>query len=157
MSKSQVKVDDKAWKELRRHLKKLEREGAHVKVGVLASSGTHAESGISMIEIASVHEFGSPSIGVPERSFIRAGIQEKRDDLVRILNGLAKGIVQDKITVDEALQKLGLWGANAVKRKITSSDIPPPLKASTVARKGSTKPLVDTGQLVNSISFEVVP
>jgi hypothetical protein len=152
-----VKVNDREWKKLKGRLDKLGRTGAHVQVGVFSTAGAHADSGVSMVEIAAVHEFGSPSANIPQRSFIRAGILESREELKKVLAKLAKGVVQDRIQVDEALQQLGLWGANAVKRKVTGTNIPPPLATATIRRKGSSKPLVDTGQLVNSITWVVVP
>jgi hypothetical protein len=36
-----------------------------------------------------------------------------------------------------------------------SDGIPPPNSPITIARKGSSKPLIDSGQLRQSISFEV--
>ncbi|MEM8168046.1 hypothetical protein Q4R38_18910, partial [Morganella morganii] len=41
-----------------------------------------------------------------------------------------------------------------VKRKIQSG-INPELDPKTVARKGSSKPLIDTGNLLQSITYEV--
>lgn len=150
-------ADDRVWRELRRRLRALGKVGAHVKVGVFGSAGAHAGSGISMVEIAAVHEFGSPSIGVPSRSFIRAGILEKKEEMQKFLVALAKQVVtsQSRSAVTQALEKLGLWAQTAVKKKITGGDIPPPLAPATIARKGSSKPLVDTGQLVNSIAYQV--
>lgn len=150
---SKVKVDDKAWKQLARHLKSIKREGASIRVGVLSSATR--EDGADMVVIAAVHEFGSPSIGVPERSFIRSGIREERDSLVKLLNVVARSIVGEKMTVDEGLGRLGLWAQTVVRKKIISGTITPPLAASTIARKGSDKPLIDTGQLVNSITWEI--
>lgn len=152
-----IRVDDRVWRKLKGRLDKLGRAGAHVRVGVFSSAGAHGGSGVSLVEIAAAHEFGAPSANVPQRSFIRAGILENREELKRILAKLAKGVVQDRIRVDEALQQLGLWGANAVKRYVTGTNIPPPLAVATIRRKGSSKPLVDTGQLVNSITWVVVP
>lgn len=151
-----VKVDNKAWIALKKRLRTIGQTGAHVKVGVLGEAVHDGPKPISMVELAAVHEFGSPSIGVPERSFIRAGLKDDRDGMVRLLNDAARGIVAGTMSVETGLGRLGLWAQNAIKRKITGGDIPPPLKPRTIARKGSSKPLVDTGQLVNSITFEVV-
>lgn len=149
-----VKDNHKVWDELRRKLKKAGKAGAVVKVGVLASAGAH-DGDISMVELAAIHEFGSPAAGIPERSFIRSTFRNNRELLAKFLLRTAKAVLSDKLSVEDALGQLGLWAVSQIKRTITAHDIPPPLKASTVARKGSTKPLVDTGQLVNSISWEV--
>jgi phage gpG-like protein len=155
MAKSEFKYDDKVWKALRRKLKDTGQAGKHVRVGIMGDAEMH-HSGFSMIELAATHEFGSSDGRIPERSFLRSTFRERADDLTRILTKIAKQVVADKIDVDTALGQLGLWGANAVKQKITKEDIPPPLSPRTIQRKGSTKPLVDTGQLVNSISWVLV-
>ena len=150
-----LKVNDKVWRKLKSRLAMLGRKDASVKVGVLEGSGEH-DGGFSMVELAAVHEFGSPANNIPSRSFIRATFVNNREEAARVLQRLAKGIVTNKLEVDQALGVLGLWGANAVKRYITSGKVVPPLKPATIARKGSSKPLVDTGQLVNSITWKVV-
>jgi hypothetical protein len=50
---------------------------------------------------------------------------------------------------------LGQWGAAAVKRTITSGQVTPPDAPGTIARKGSSTPLIDEGQLVNAITYAV--
>jgi hypothetical protein len=169
-----VKVNDKVWRQLQARLKKLGKQDAGVKVGVLDASGEHS-GGISMAELAAVHEFGSRVVEqdlvagregtkqpnnttarIPARSFIRATFVKNKDELNKMVAKLAAGIVNDKIGVDKALDLLGLWGAKAIKRYITGTRIPPPLAVATIKRKGSSRPLVDSGQLVGSISWQVV-
>jgi hypothetical protein len=49
---------------------------------------------------------------------------------------------------------MGSTLANAMKRKIVDgAGVPPPNAPSTVAKKGSSRPLVDTGRLVNAITW----
>lgn len=150
-----IKVNDKVWRDLRAKLKKLGMKDAHVQVGILGDAGMH-HSGFSMIELAAVHEFGSRDGRIPERSFLRSTFRDRKEDLTKFLTKIAKQIIADKLSPEDALGQLGLWGAAQVKNQITKQDIPPPLSARTIQRKGSTKPLVDTGQLVNSISWKVV-
>lgn len=150
-----TKSNDQVWRELRARLKVHGRAQSHVQVGVLGDSGTH-HSGFSMVELAAVHEFGSPAAGIPERSFIRSALRDRKDEMTKLLTGVAKRIIDNKMTIDQGLGQLGLWAATAIKKQIIGQDIPPPLKASTVAKKGSSKPLVDTGQLLGAISWKVV-
>jgi hypothetical protein len=160
MSKSDVIVNRKLWDELLARAHKLDR--AHVKVGVLERSGAgemHNTSGESLrlVEIAAVHEFGSSDGRIPERSFIRSTFLIRRvNALATMQANLARLIVTKGLDPMKALAKLGAWGAAEVKNTITEIDIPPPLADSTIMRKGSSKPLVDTGLLKNSISYEVV-
>lgn len=159
---SNVKVNDAAWRRLKRRLDAMAKpNGPHVKVGVLASRGGQAqhdsESGMTMIELAAVHEFGSPAAGIPERSFIRRTFREKEKQVVKVTAALAKAVVDGRLSVGQALGQLGAWAAAEVKKTVTAGPhIPPPLKQATIDRKGSDRPLVDTGRLVDSVQWEVV-
>lgn len=154
---SRVEFDDGPLKDLKARLSVVDQ--MHVKVGVLASKGgnaEHADDGITMIELAAIHEFGSPAANIPERSFIRRTFTFKRIQLDPLQRKLAKALVLGKITPIVAMNMLGQWAAAQVKRTITADEpIPPPLKPATIAAKGSTRPLVDTGRLVGAISYEV--
>lgn len=151
-----VTVRDGVWKKLLAKAHELDK--SYVKVGVLASKGggaAHGEDNISLIEIAAIHEFGNGH--VPERSFIRSTFYVRRvNALATMVAKLAKAIVTEGMTPKKALSLLGQWAASEVKETITEIDIPPPLADSTIMAKGSSKPLVDTGQLKNSITYEVV-
>lgn len=148
-----VKLEKRVWTKLRAKLKKL--DGASVRVGVLASRGGNIEhtDGITMTELAAIHEFGTRN--VPERSFIRKTTVEKRQEIAAITTKLAKAILADKTTHKKALDLLGLKVVGMVKGTIREG-VEPALKPATIARKGSSKPLVDTGRLLNAIQHEVV-
>jgi hypothetical protein len=147
----------KLWDELIARAKKLDH--AYVRVGVLEEKGSVArgDGGMTLVEIAATHEFGSSDGRIPERSFIRSTFLIRRVNALRTFQEkLARAIVTKGLDPIKALNMLGAWGAAEVKNTITEIDIPPPLADSTVQRKGSSKPLVDTGLLKNSISYEVV-
>lgn len=154
-----VKVDRTVWDELRAKAKKLDR--MYVKVGILQSKGgeqTHPDSDMSLIEIMATHEFGSSDDRIPERRPLRKTFNDGEGPrrLADVITKLAKQIITGGMDPVRALRILGTWAVKEVKNTITSEDLPPPLAESTVEAKGSTKPLVDTGLLLNSISFEVV-
>ncbi len=147
--------DTKIWDQL---VKKIgEAANRHVKVGVLASKGGLADhDGITMVELAAIHEFGSPAANIPERSFIRKTFILRRKELAEMTRKLAKQIITKDMPVDKALDILGAWGAAQVKKTVTTGDeIRPPLKKATIDRKGSSRPLIDTDRLINSVQWEV--
>jgi hypothetical protein len=150
-----LKVDDRVWRRLK--LKVATIEHAHVKVGVVGSDALEAtEEGFTMVELAAVHEFGSRDGRIPERSFIRRTMTAKADDVGALAGKLARGIINDRFTVLQALGLLGEFGAAEIKKTITDGDgVPPPNAPTTIARKGSDRPLVDTGRLVQSITSVV--
>lgn len=147
-------MGDERWKRILRAVRKA--DGARVKVGVIGG-GEHADGGITMTELAAIHEFGSPAANIPQRSFLRrALVWNSGPWLPAFTAKLVGAVASGKMDEKKALEILGQRAVAEVKKTITGSDIPPPLAPATVAAKGSSKPLVDTGQLLNSISYEVV-
>ena len=156
-----VVVKDGPWRKLLARAYGLDK--AHVKVGVLADKGGEDEhtEGITMLELAAIHEFGSPAAGVPQRSFIRSTFDQRAAELAETAAKLARLIVTKGMPVRQALGLLGQWGVKEVKATIreqrTTSEFyePQANRPSTVARKGSDTPLVDTGRLINAVTSQV--
>jgi hypothetical protein len=132
---------DAVIKAFRRSLKK----GA-VKVGVDARP--HEPTGQPTDEIAAFHEFGQ---GVPQRSFLRAWVDENpvaiHDKMAECCAGQLNGGPDWRVP-------FGAWAIAEIKARI-EKNIPPPLAPSTVKRKGSSVPLIDTEQLINAIISEL--
>ena len=130
--------------------------GRRVRVGILADAPkTEHDSGdgaATLLEIAAIHEFGAGPI--PQRSFIRATMDARQADIARLQEVLVGQVLDGKITPDQALALLGAKVA-AWMQKTISEGIAPELKPETIARKGSSVPLVDTGQLKSSITYVV--
>lgn len=153
-------------------LKNIEElsEKPYVKVGILESAGDHKKKkgsteSLSVADIATIHEYGgvthrgNVSWDIPERSFIRSSMLEKDADLEEKTVKIFDQILDGSLGVKKGLSVLGLEIQKNFKAKI-NSNIPPPLADSTIkakTRDGKTGEvaLVDTGQMRNSISYEV--
>jgi len=123
------------------------------RVGVLSSAGSHGT--MTLAEIAVVHEFGTSRI--PQRSFLRSTLTEKRDDFIKFFSQLLKRVVEGGFGLDRVIGLVGQKMVAEVRKKISSGlGVPPPNAPSTIARKGSARTLVDTGRLVSSITYEIV-
>lgn len=156
--KSKVTVKDTGWKALQDRMKKLAKAGPFVKIGIL-SDGSHQGSDIGLVEIGAIHEFGSPSAGIPERSFIRSTFDREHDQLEKLTEKLATKVMNGEMSAEQALGLLGAWGAGQVQRtiveRLTTGPEPQELKPATIARKGSSTPLVDHGLLKAAITWKV--
>ena len=162
---SPVKIVTTVWQRLQRALllESAAAKESHVKVGVLAQKGGKeaAEGGdITMIELAAIHEFGSPAAGIPQRSFIRSTFA--RDENHRALKELAAKLTTQVIHGMKLERALGLMGAWAVARiretidqRLTQGPEPQENAPYTIAKKGSDLPLVDTGRLKQSLAWWV--
>lgn len=152
MAKARVIDRDRGWKAIRREAKRS--GGAHVAVGILEGAGARNDGELTNAMLGSVHEYGSPESGIKERSFLRATIDERLRDYRKLVKRLGELIVTKKLTTEQALDMFGMRVVADVKRRIQAG-IDPALAPETIARKGSSKQLIDTGQLVNSITHEV--
>jgi hypothetical protein len=117
-----------------------------------------SELGLSIVEIGAIHEFGAGN--VPERSFLRATVDLHQKKYQRYLTkGLRREVMQaaaGKQASGESitLKRAGLMAEGDIKKRIASG-INPPLSPITIARKKSSVPLIDTGQLRASIASEL--
>ncbi len=123
-------------------------DGWSVSVGVHEQEDSRSDIGVTNANLAAIHEFGAGN--VPERSFLRSAFDANLESYV---DGLAEGaadVIDGTLSPQKAVGRVGEKSvADAVDG--IRAGIPPPLAPSTVARKGSTKQLIDTGQLVQSI------
>ena len=94
------------------------------------------------------------SVKIPERSFLRACVDEKEKDFYKFAEKQLDKWLQSNSDPEPMLNALGLQFRGYVQKYIRDLSSPPnaPL---TKAVKGSGNPLIDQGNLVGSIEFEV--
>ena len=141
-----IRSPEQAIKELEKIAKNLKGSDS-VKVGLPKGSNDYPD-GTSVIMVGAVHEFGSPSRNIPQRSFLRSTVSEKRTSYKSMFKKLSKRIVQGKMTKARALGLIGLQVQTDVRAKITNIKDP-------VLKHRDGNPLVDTGHLRQSIVYEV--
>lgn len=160
----QVKVIDRGWEGIKQRVNALRGGGATVSIGVQGAQGAanHQGTSLTVAQLATIHEFGKvihhPKLGrdtvIPERSFLRATVDQYRDAIARRQVLLTQGYVLGKFDLSGAMELLGQYVVGLIKQRIANG-IAPPNSPWTIARKGSSKPLIDTGQLRNSITYKV--
>ena len=141
--------------------------GKRVKVGSL--QGEHAW-------LAGIHEYGvditvtpkmraflhsqglhlSPNttvIKIPERSFIRTGHDKNIDRIMKQTERAVGQVVEGHMSVDEMLDLYGQQMATAIKTYMRDLSTPAN-HPYTIEQKGSSNPLIDTGGLLESITWK---
>ena len=155
---SKVTDTDRGAKAMLERLRALAESKRTVRVGVLSDAPKKSREGdsgkLSLLEVAVIHEFGAPAAAIPARSFIRATIDEKRAEIEKLQRVLGAQVATGKLAEEQALSALGAKVAGWIQARIAEG-IDPPLSAATVAKKKSSKPLIDTGQLRSSITHVV--
>lgn len=138
-------------------LKRLQADVGELTIGIHEAEGAlpkesdeGAQPDVTLLDVAIFHEFGTTT--VPRRSFIGDWADENRAAHEQQLRKMAKAIVQGKVASPEvALGRLGSLYVAEVQKRIADG-IEPELAQSTIDRKGSSKSLIDTGQLRTSIA-----
>lgn len=126
-----------------------------VKAGVLAKDGSQQHSvGMSVFQIGMIHEFGVPEKNIPRRSFIRVPIENNIKEITKLIEHNHKLVSENAMSAKVALDRIGIKAQNTIKESFRNNDWKP-LKRATIKRKGSSRPLIDTGQLIGSISYVV--
>lgn len=106
---------------------------------------TYPNSNITTAEVGLYHEFGTAKM--PPRIWLRIFdlfTDEQKDLRVQLVNAF-----KDNKTVEQALDEIGGYMADRIRDRILSNEVEPP------SNNESGITLVDTGQLVNSIDYEV--
>lgn len=164
-----VRDVDRGWKKLKDFAKRVGDGKTYVKVGIVGPKAQETnEEGITTVRLAMIHEFGAPSVGIPERSFLRVTFDRNRVAYRAMLRKLLVSVFSTKPLMKET-QALGILGAKIaadVKGYVTQgAGVPPPNSPATLARKlaktrpgskGQPRTLIDTGRMIGSITWIVV-
>jgi len=152
MIKSTVRIEDRDT-----GLNKIKKEfkGGAVDIGVFG------EKDSDVVIYAASNEFGTTRI--PQRSFLRGGVDEKKGNIRNKLDQGKDNIVRGKITTEKFLKGLGLYVAKDVivdrinrSKEWATRNALATIRKKTVAGKVGDQPLVDTGRLRQSITYRVV-
>ena len=92
-------------------------------------------------------------IKIPERSFIRTGHDENVERVLEQTERAIGQVILGKMSIDDVLDLYGQQMATAIKTYMR--DLSKPANHPyTTEQKGSSNPLIDTGGLVESITWE---
>lgn len=128
----------------------IQSGGKSVDVGIFDTA--RYANGTPVAAVAAWNEFGvrMPSVAViPPRPFFREGIRDAKEGVKDIC---AQGHTQPERKV---LEIIGIHVSGKIQRSITEGNWKPNSKF-TIERKGSSKPLEDSGLLRNSISYGII-
>lgn len=130
--------------------KEGESGAAHKKrAKAVASSSTSA---VTQVDVATWMEFGAGD--VEERSFLRDTINIKHAEITSRANKEIGKVAAGKQTAAVAYDRIGADVVGMVQKRIADG-IAPGNDPATIAKKGSSTPLIDSGQLRSAITHEV--
>lgn len=130
-----------------------------VRVG-LPDSENDENSGLTLAQIGLINELGTGDGRIPARPFMQRGIERAKKAAAQMLISSLEKMPADlapatlKARGRAALNRVGAYVAGQIKAGIAEGGFAPNAEA-TIKRKGSSKPLIDTGLLRQSITWLV--
>lgn len=121
------------------------------KPSITEGSGGQEKSSISISDLAAVHELG---LGVPKRAFIGPSLKKNRVKYLKYAGKQITPIIRGKRSMNTAWQGLGLMAVADIQEYMVTAEFTA-LAPETIKRKGSSKPLIDTGQMRQAITYRV--
>lgn len=139
-----------------------------IAVGILAGAGAsqqhiehHEKHGqemvpdrepMTLLQIAIWNEFGTEDS--PARAFVRGWYDENEARLRKDLSILMKSVIRGERTKEQVLDLLALRCVGEIQQRMADG-LSPENAQSTIDRKGSSKPTIDSGQLRSGVTSRV--
>lgn len=142
--------DDSSLAQLLAELTALDK--ATITVGFHSDGKPRQDGASTNAEIAAAHEFGTDTI--PRRPFLAPALDKGQPQLADLQATLAGAVLDGKMKAEQAAGLVGEKAVTLVRAEILS-DIPPVLEDATIEAKGSSRRLVDTGQMLGAVSYQV--
>jgi len=146
----QLKIIDKGYKKFVSEIKNFDKN-PKVKIGILEGNADRVD-GKDNVDLMTKHEYG---VGVPQRSVIRAGTDSNIDNIFNntIVDQYDKIIIGHS-NVIEMVNKTGAVVKTKFRERFSTKYLEPNAPF-TIAKKGSDVPLVETGELKDTINYKV--
>ncbi|EKM2785722.1 hypothetical protein PUM93_005566, partial [Escherichia coli] len=131
-------------------LDEVEKQFSNIQLKVGFLEGATYGGVIPVPMVAATNEFGNPAHNQPPRPFFRNAIAEHEEEWKE----QAALLIERGDDIEEVFSMLGTIIAADIQQSIRSLDSPP-LSPVTIARKGFDNPLIDTKNMLDSVSYEV--
>jgi hypothetical protein len=132
-----------------KELKKLQ-----VRAGFQHGEATDEDSGADLADVAMWNELGT--VRSPPRPFLRQSVDNNADKIAALCKSRLRSIARGDKTARQALEDIGIAQKALIQNTIITGEFEPNAP-STIAKKGSDRPLIDTGRMRQSVNFVIVP
>lgn len=94
------------------------------------------------------------TITIPERAFLRNGFDESKDEVVRNAEHVIGDVLSGTMSENQLFELVGLLLKSKIQDYARDLDSPPN-HPYTIANKGSSSPLIDSGDMIGAIDYKV--
>ena len=136
----------------KRFLKTLEDLGKKaVYVGFVQGKYGNYEDGTTVAQVAAWNEFGTRNM--PARPFMMQTVTTRQAEIKKLFQEAGKQVLKGA-DAEKVYNQIGVVGKAMMQEQIVNGDFAPNA-ASTIRMKGSDKPLIDTGQMRQSVNYVI--
>lgn len=135
---------EEAKRQLEQEIKKLASDKT-VLVGIHEDAGSTDDGDLTMAQLGAIQHFGTQTI--PARPWLDVGVKSGTQDYLEVIENHSDDI-------DNALEIIGQIAVGKVQQYMTDLQ-DPPNAPNTIAKKGSSNPLIDTGALRQSVTYSI--
>lgn len=146
---------DRLTPEGQRFFKEIEKlKKMKVRVGYQQGKDFYDEDGkkVDVLDVAMFNELGTAR--TPSRPFMRKSVDDNADKITSFCKSRLKGIADGSKNAETVLKEIGAMQVGLIQKTIKDGDFVPNAP-STIAKKGSDKPLIDTGQMRQSVHYVI--
>jgi hypothetical protein len=166
----QVETIDHGWNRIRKELKKL--NGGYTAIGFFGHGGDPSDD---LAARAAVQELGATIkvtkkmrfyflykfgfmlkkavIVIPKRSFMKQTFDKNKNKINKQLDLAYDQVLKGSFGTKQMLARIGEWWIGLTKLTIRSGSFKPN-SGFTISQKGSTRPLVDDGEMINGVEHK---
>ncbi len=152
--KVDIKINTEGLKRLQNLLVKNKKS---LRIGILGNTNSRTE-GLSNATIGAIHELGSEERKIPKRSFLKMPIEVKQKEIANFALIYMQKDIKNYNTFKTSLTKIGLFTRGMIQQAFSTKGFGTwaPNTSFTIKKKGSSSPLIDTGQLRRSIAQDII-
>lgn len=147
-----AKVKDSITPEGKKFFAAIEKlKNLECRVGFQQGAAT-SEDGVDYCDIAMFNELGTA--GTPSRPFMRNSVDNNAEKISAFVKAKLQELVKGNKSADAILREIGLFQKDLIQESIKNGNFTPNAP-STIKKKGSDKPLIDTGRMRQSVDFVI--
>lgn len=146
------------FKNLRKRL--IELNNTSLEVGYFPQNGTHEGSGLTYPNLFAIHSFGSKTANIPTRPVLDLNFRlwnpiNKNKDLKKMLKKYFSNIKSAKAPIKFSLVLDQVAGSyvQTTRASFGNTSLLAPNATFTIFLKGKNTPLIDTGDLRDTLSY----
>ncbi|TCB67396.1 hypothetical protein E0H88_12775 [Acinetobacter sp. ANC 4216] len=109
---------------------------------------------ITMADLAAIHYHGAPSRNIPKRDVITPTLEQNQEKYLGFIERSIPALIEGSMNLRTMWEYLGMEGRADIQKQMVTARLAP-LHPRTIKRKGSSRPLIDSGQLRQGVTYIV--